>query len=38
MHSVVRNEEPLDHIRLCLDTEEDFKLISEIYTVFMKAK
>lgn len=31
MHSVERNGEPLDHIRLCLDTEEDFKLISEIY-------
>lgn len=31
MHSVVREGEPLDHIRLCLDTEEDYKLISGIY-------
>jgi spore coat polysaccharide biosynthesis protein SpsF len=31
MHSVVREGESLDHIRLCLDTEEDYKLISGIY-------
>ncbi len=31
MHSVVREGEPLDHIRLCLDTEEDYRLLSQIY-------
>jgi spore coat polysaccharide biosynthesis protein SpsF len=30
-HSVKKAGEPLDNLRLCLDTEEDLKLISEIY-------
>jgi len=36
MHSVVRESEQLDHIRLCLDTEEDYKLLSEIYNCIYK--
>ncbi len=31
IHSVKKEGTPLDHLRLCLDTEEDLKLISEIY-------
>ena len=31
IHNVRKEGEPLDNIRLCLDTEEDSKLISEIY-------
>ena len=38
MHSVIRTGEPLDHIRLCLDTEEDSKLISEIYDNIYEGK
>lgn len=30
-HSVRKEGKPLDDLRLCLDTEEDLKLISEIY-------
>lgn len=31
MHNVVNDGESLSHIRLCLDTESDYKLLSEIY-------
>jgi spore coat polysaccharide biosynthesis protein SpsF len=31
IHSVKKAGMPLDNLRLCLDTEEDFKLITEIY-------
>lgn len=31
IHSVTKEGEPLDDLRLCLDTENDFRLIKEIY-------
>ena len=38
MHSVVKDGNPLDHVRLCLDTEEDYKLLSVIYNTIYKGK
>lgn len=35
-HSVRKEGKPLDDLRLCLDTEEDLKLISEIYNNLYK--
>ncbi|MBK8551362.1 MAG: glycosyltransferase family protein [Ignavibacteria bacterium] len=36
IHSVRKEGKPLDDLRLCLDTEEDLKLISEIYSNLYK--
>lgn len=38
IHSVKKDGEPMDNLRLCLDTEEDAKLISEIYNQLYNGK
>lgn len=38
MHSVRSTREPRDEIRLCLDTEEDYSLLKELYKELYKGK
>ena len=38
IQSVRKEGDPLNDLRLCLDTEEDFKLITEIYNSLYKSK